>query len=433
MEVVSWSRPSGAAFVLVERAGDVVTIDLAIRSGSADDPPDRAGLARLSAELLLFGHEGLSKLELEDRLADLGAVLMVDVDQTLTMVTIEVLPRSLDGALELLAELLQSHGVDVERLNRTRRELVAQIELDRENDSLTARKKFASFVYQGHPYGKSIEGTASSLKAIKPSDVERFRETHYVQANFILSVSGGVTRSQLDEALAKHLPEDESEAPARAHREMPPRDGRRVLLIDKPDRTQNQLFVGQTSIPPSDPRWPELRVLSTILGGNFSSRLNRELRDEKGWTYSISTREWRDPDVSAFFVWTFTAPDRAVESIRIILEHLERIVAQGVSTEEVAAAREYVAANYELYLDTPSGLAREAVRMLHTGREPAAIEEFKRKVRALTADDVNKAAPELLHPDQVAIVMMCSAEHFSQEFLDLPGLSSVVIASYDEE
>lgn len=433
IEIESWENPSGTKFILVERAGDAVTFDLVIRSGSADDPPDRAGLARLSAELLMFGHEGLSKLELEDRLADLGAVLRVDVDQTATGITLEVLPESVDGAIALLAELIQTHSVDAQRLARTRRELISQIELDRENDSLTARKKFASFVYQGHPYGKSIEGTPKSLKAIKPKDIERFRETHYVQANFILAVSGGVTRAALEAALAEHLPPDDSEAPARAHRDMPRRDGRRVLLIDKADRTQNQIFVGQTSIAPSDPRWPALRVLSTILGGNFSSRLSRDLRKKKGWTYTITTSEWRDPDVSAFFVWTFTAPDRAVDSIQLILDHLERIVADGVSSEEVEAAREYVASNYALYLDTPSGLAREAARMIHVGKDPTRIEAFKHDVRALSVEDVNKAARTLLHPDKVAIVMLCTAEHFSRQFLDLPGLSSVIIAPYDEE
>ena len=206
-----------------------------------------------------------------------------------------------------------------------------------------------------------------------------------------------------------------------------------LLLVDKPARSQNEIYIGKAVPPPTSEQWPALEVAITLLGGNFSARLTRELRSKRGWTYGVEARRLRNHEASLFYVWTFTAPDRALDSIELVLAELELLASNGPTPAEFERARGYTKGRLILSTDTPATLAREAGRSARFGLGPHAIERRMRELDELQGEDVVRVFAGLLAPHDLGIVMVCSAEHFGEAMGRLNGVVEVATEAYDAD
>lgn len=435
LEVQHWTREDGLTVVLVERHDGLVTFDLMFRSGAMQDPPDRLGLAHLTARLAEFGTAELERAAFDDRLADLGARLEVTSDESSTV----LLGRALEsGARELFGLMIatvREPNTRQEAFEKARRAVIAELEFDRDNDPLTARRMFALHEFGSHPFGRWPQGSPTSVSRIRAQDVARFRARHWVPANAILSVGGAMTRAELEALLAEVWPVQAGvDAPAVAEQDASriSHDGRRVLLVDRPERTQNPIVVGQRVVAPSAATWPVVEVASAVLGGNFSSRLSRDVRAERGLTYSIGTELWRSPSTASLVVATFAEPERALEVIELVFAHLERLVSDGVSAEELEAAVSYVAGEFELSVDTPQRLAAEAGRFVHLGLAAEGVAAHGERLRRLTLEEVNGTLREVLRPHALSVAMVCTASLYRGHAGRLAGVSSVEVVSYTD-
>jgi zinc protease len=245
----------GGALMLLEPSHDVplVSIVLALRSGSASEPPERSGLARIALRMLRRGCEGLTAEQTDFRIDALGAELAVDTSPSTIALAGQVISRSVDAFVDLLARMIGSPQFPADELARLKRETVAEIIEARDSDRVVAQKALQRSFFAGHAYGRNPGGTTTSVEAIERDDVIAFCRRHLVRGNVVIGLSGDVTPEHA-QSLARRLVEAMPAGPPVADvvPEPAPLRGRRLVVVDKPERTQTQILVATLGTAPRD-------------------------------------------------------------------------------------------------------------------------------------------------------------------------------------
>ncbi len=304
----------GGALALLEAAHalPLVSIVVALRSGSSSDPPGKSGLARIAMRMLRRGCEGLTSEQIDFRIDTLGAEMAIDTAPSTVAIHAQVISRSLGGMVDLLARLLGTPTFPIDELERLKRETIAEIIESRDSDRVVAQKALQRTLFEGHPYGRNSGGTVESVASISRDDVLAFYRRFVVQGNLVVGISGDLDADHapvVARTLLARLPRGGA-APDDVP-EPTMRPGRRLLVVDKPERTQTQILVGTLGTSPHDDDHVPLIVSNAVFGGTFTSRLMKEVRSKRGWSYGASARTVVDRRRQAWVMLTFPAAEDA--------------------------------------------------------------------------------------------------------------------------
>ncbi len=287
----------GGALALLEasHAVPLVSFVIALRCGSALDPAGKEGLTRLTMRMLRRGCEGMTSEQIDFRIDVLGAEMAVDTSPSTVAIHAQVIARNLDAFVDLLAKLLSAPTFPEDELARLRRETAAEIVEARDNDRAVAQKAMQRTLFEGHVYGRSSGGKTDSVGRITREDVVGFYRQIVVQGNVVIGMAGDVTATRAPE-LARRLVASLPKGPPTADEVPEPsmKPGRRLVVVDKPERTQTQILVGTLGTSPHDEDHVPLVVSNAVFGGTFTSRLMREVRSKRGWSYGASARTMID-------------------------------------------------------------------------------------------------------------------------------------------
>ena len=282
-----WTAPSGARVFFIEsRVVPIVDIQIDFAAGGAYAPEDKAGLAGLTHGLLDTGAGELDEEKIADRLADIGARLGGSVDQDRASISLRSLSsaREREAALELMRLVLQQPMFPAAALDREKARSIAGIrEADTRPGSIAA-KRFAAALYPGHPYGRLP--TVESVEKITRDDLLAFYRAHYGARRAVVSIIGDLGRAEA-EAIAQRLTADLPDAPAGAGLPDTAMPARNTQRVDHP-ATQAHIHLGLPAVRRGDPDYYALLTGNYILGGGgFVSRLMKEVRDKRGYAYSV--------------------------------------------------------------------------------------------------------------------------------------------------
>ncbi|HRI71896.1 MAG TPA: pitrilysin family protein, partial [Polyangium sp.] len=315
----------------------LVSVVIAFRSGSAHDPVGLEGLARLTGRMLRRGSEGWTSAAIEETIDLLGGEFAADVSPSATVVHFEVIKRSLDAFLDLVSAILCRPTFDADELERLKREAAAEIIESRDSDGLLCGRAFRRTLFAGHPYGRRVSGQMATLKAITRDEVVKFYKTHYTRANAHVILSGDVDVEEgqaIAARLLAGLPEGESVVdPVPAPK---PIAGRKLVFVDKPERTQVQMIVGGLGTHVRDADHVPLLVANTVFGGTFTSRLMHEIRSKRGFSYGTSSRLGVDRQRDAFLMWAAPKATDAPTCLALMLDLFHDLREKGITADELA-------------------------------------------------------------------------------------------------
>ncbi len=427
----------GGATVFLEpdHAVPLVSIVVALRCGSAVDPVDKRGLARIALRMLRRGCEGMTSEQIDFRIDSLGGEMAVDTSPSTVAVHVQVIARSLDDLVELLARLLATPTFPEDELGRLKRETVAEIIEARDNDRVLAQKALQRTLFEGHPYAHNSGGTTESVRAIQRDDVAAFYRRFLVQGNVVVGISGDVTPERAP-VLARQLlaglpaggaaPDEVSEPVMRT--------GRRLLLVDKPERTQVQLLVGTTGTSAHDADHVELVVANAVFGGTFTSRLMKEVRSKRGWSYGASSRTMVDRHRQAWVMWTFPSAEDAAACLKLTLDMLEAWVANGVLPREIAFIKRYLVRSYAFEVDTAAKRLHQALDVELLALPEDYYSGWVNRVQAVEPEGASAAVKNRIHADDLLVVAVGTA---SQVLEPLRGavsrLTEASVVPFDAE
>lgn len=379
-------------FVESSPALPLVGFSLSSLRGSALDPPGKEGATRLMARLIRRTGGGRTAPEMDERIDSLGGSLAVEATCSTVGIHGGVIARSLDGFAELLADVVTAPAFREDEFRLLLRETEGELIETLDNDRALARRWFRRRLFAGHPYGRPTSGTLASLGRIELSDLEALYRKLFVRENLLLAFAGDVASDaavRYAERITGALPS--GPAVADDVGEPAPPTGRRLVIVDKPERTQTQILIGGLGTHPRDADHTALHVANTIFGGTFTARLTQEVRAKRGWSYGAYSSLPFDRQRQAFSLWTFPKAEDAGPCIALQLRMLRDLRERGVTKAELARAKKYLVRSHAFAVDTASkrvGLRLDSV--LYDLPENY-YEQYTERVRAVTLDEVNAA------------------------------------------
>lgn len=426
---------NGVHGILVEdHAFSMVRLSVTLKTGAVADPPGKEGLARLTAELLLRGAGGRSRTEIEESVDSLGASLEAGAAHTSISLDGDTLTRNLDAYASLLSDVLLRPAFDPEELERLKRETVSEIESLQDDDQGLASRFFRAAVYAGHPYGRPAIGTEASVASITVDDVRALYAAQFVGGNVVVSAAGDIGEQAFRELLDDRFSDlPAGSPPAVEVGDAPRAQGRTVLLVDKPERTQAQILLGHDGIAAGHPDRPALTVLNTAFGGTFTARLMQDIRVDHGWSYGAYSRIGADRDAGSLHMWLFPETEHVRAATERTLELYEAVAKDGLTQQELDFAKDSVLGGFAFVHETPGRLADELVRMEVLGLPRDHLDTWVARIRGVSLAEIQRVATQRLHPNSLVITILGTAADLQAELAKVPGVSEVRVVPYDSD
>lgn len=430
-----FETPEGAQVLLEESHQlPLVDVELVLRTGTLHDPPGREGLTRLTWLLARAGTRRMRRTQVEDAIAELGASLSVEAGTSYVRFHGMVIRRNLEPFMALLASLVRQPAFRAKDLAHLKRETLSDLVALRDNDRALGGRFYRQFLFGPHPYGRPVSGTPRSIKAIRRDDVVQHHQAHLTAGNLLLGVAGDVTRSDLETMLGAHftgLPRHRPPADRVGAPKVP--RGRRVLIVDKPERTQTQLYIGTLGSRAKDTDLDALTVANQAFGGTFTARLMNEVRSKRGWSYGAYSRLGQDRQRDAWSMWTFPAAKDAAACAALELDLLEDLAHRGLTAAEIRFAKKNLVNGHCFEVDTAAKRLEARMDDAIYGLPADHWKRFTQRVRAVKRADANAAVERRLSPRDLAIVVVATAEDVRPAFEDLPGVTSLDVVPYTQD
>jgi zinc protease len=387
----------------------VVNMNLVLRTGAAADPQNRAGLASLTAALIDEGTQTRSALDISNQLAAIGARLGTGSDFDYTSMNLLTLSKHMDRALEIYSDVVTNPSFPENELELQRKSRLATLMQRRDDASAIAGNVYSSLLYgRNHPYGHPGMGDEESVGAATGDDIRRFYETYYRPNNAALIVAGDVTPATLMPKLERAFAHwKRGEVPAVAIAMPPAREKAAVYIVDKPGAAQSVLMIGQVGQPRSTPDYFPLLVMNTMLGGQFTSRVNMNLREEKGYTYGARTSFDYRRSAGPFMATAGVQTAVTKESVFEFLKELRGIRGERpVTPAELEFSKQAIIRGFPRTFETPEQMANRLTDLVLYNLPDDYFNNYITRVRAVTVDDVNRVANRYLDPSRMAILIV---------------------------
>jgi zinc protease len=403
-----------ALWTAEQRGLPVLTFMLVLPSGSAADFEGSEGLAAITADMLDEGSGDASAIDINAAFARIGAHLDIDVSSDATVLTVTCLARFGRQALSLMADCVvrpRLAEADFDRIRQLRLTRLVQI---RDMASAIADRAFMQLVYGAHPYAHMALGTEEALRQMTIEDVRRFYERIYSPSTATLIASGEIAASEFREMAAEcYSPWEEKSIDASSDPALaapPPAPAHRLALVNKSGAAQAEIRIGEVGLTRNTPDYHPLLVLNMVLGGQFVSRINMKLRQEKGLTYGARTafdfRRGRGP----FILQTSVQSDGTAEAVHEAIGEIHAIRSDRPPTEqEVDIAKAALTRGYARNFETAEQVARAMAQLVLYRLPDDYFNTFIAKVSQVNVERTRQVAEIHLNPAKLATAIVADA------------------------
>lgn len=416
LPIQHWTEGNGAKVYLVESPViPMVDVQIDFDAGTRRDPAGQSGLASAVAMMASKGVKALGNAPaldengLGEAWADLGANFEAAADNDALHYTLRSLtdPPLLDQAARLAARQIGEPSWPADLWPRDRARWSASIKESLTRPSTVAAHAFGAAVYGGHPYG--VRTTAETLARISVADMQAFHSQHIAACRAKVSIVGAVTRAQaqtLVATLLSRLPASTGCAP------LPPVAEIAALTAPAEQNipftsAQAHVLIGQPGFQRRDPDFVPLLVGNHILGGGgFVSRLTNEVREKRGLSYSVYSYFASGLHAGAFTVGLQTRPDQAAQAVQVSRDVIARFVAEGPTEAELRAAKDNLIGGFALRIDSNKKLLGNVANIAWNDLPLDYLDQWAKKVEALTVADVRTAMAKKLQPERMVTVVV---------------------------
>ena len=387
--------PGGFEVWLVEDyAVPLVAFDFAFKSGAAQDPHGKPGVANMLAGLLDEGAGPYDAEAFHRAMDDLAVEISFHAEHDNFHGQMKTLSRNIDPAFELLRLAVCEPRLDDDAIERVRAQVVAGLKHEVKDPNRVAARAFREDAFPGHPYGRPTQGTLESVPAIARDDLAGMHRNALARDNIKIAAVGAIDATRLAALVDKTfgaLPERATLTPVPDVTAFAGK--KRVLDVDVP---QSTIRFGLPGIPRHDPDFMIAVVVNHILGGGvFSARLFKEVREKRGLAYSVHSQLAAHDHAALFSGGTSTKNERAAESLSVIEEEIAKLVAEGPSEDELDKAKKYLTGSYVLRFDTSTKIAGNLVSLQTDGFPVEFLDRRNEMISAVTMDDVRRVAKRL--------------------------------------
>ena len=408
LPIAEITTPKGISVWLVEdHALPIISMKfMFIDSGTANDPADKQGLARLLSNTMDEGAGELDAQEFQKALSDHSITLYFTATRDAFGGEMKTLSRHKGKAFDLLALSLNEPRFDEEAIDRMRAANLSRIKSSLSEPDWMAARLINDRAFENHPYGMNSGGTIRGLQSIKAEDLRGFKSKFLTRDRLIVAIAGDITKGEAVKAIDSVFASLPEKGPAPAVQDtIPSNPGKKYLF--KSDIPQTFIEIAMPSFDVRDQDYHALQVMNYILGGaGFGSRLMDEAREKAGLTYGIysSLQEFRHADILS--ISTSTKNEAAGQMLSVIRGEMEKLAQGGVSAQELSDAKSYITGSMPLSLTSTDTIADMMISMRMRGLSSDYLDNFAANIKAVTAEDVQRVAARILKPETMTIALV---------------------------
>lgn len=398
---------NGIPVVLYEKHDvPLAEVSVIVRTGAINDPEGKAGLASMVASMMTEGAGRRTALEVADAVDYLGAQLNAEAGNHTFGVSVNTPVATLDSALVLMADVLLRPAFPAAELERQRADRLTTLLQWRDDPNVLASILCNRALFGNHPYGIPSIGTVQSIRSFTTEDLRSFHAAHFGANLATIAVVGDVTpkalMQKLNAAFGAWKPVKASPYPVLT---VPQVQGRRILLVDKPDAPQTAIRIGRIGAARLTEDFFAINVMNTILGGSFTSRLNHTLREVHGYTYGAHSmfdfRPLPGPFVAAASVQTQVTDSSLVEFMKEL-----RGIGEPVPPADLERGKNYIALSYPTNFQTVSEIVGQLEDLVIYDLPDSYFNDYIGSILAITQGQVQAAARKYVDTDNMIIVLV---------------------------
>ncbi len=413
-QITETELDNGLEVVVIEQPNiPIISLDMYFAGGSSVAPAELAGLAGMTGSLISRGTETRSAQDLASSIEQVGGSLGSAGSSDSLSLGVFALIEDTDLAFELLRDMTLNANFPHEEIERERQASISSLEANLADPGFVAGRTFSKLLYEGHPYG--VTTSFDSLEAITRDDIIAFYESRRQPDNAVLIIAGAIT-SEDGLALAEaHFADWAGNAEAFSFPPLPEHDEQQIYLVDRPGSTQAEFVLGNIGIKGGSLDYFPARVMNEVLGGSFSSRLVQNIREEKGYTYSIRSGFSYPADRGRFVVTAAVRNDVIEPAIAEVFKEIERIQTEALTDEEINKARDGIVGRFALTLETYQDFVDAVASYKVRGVELDRLSKWLGLMQEVSKDDVLEIANSYMRPEEFIIVVVGDASAIQEQ------------------
>lgn len=406
--IITRQLPNGLKLLIVEQHElPLADFVLLVGSGSTADPASKPGIANLASAMLREGTTTRQSLEIADQTAFLGISLSPTSSWESSTLSLHTPTAQLDSALALFADVALHPSFPANEFERIRKNRLTELLQLRDQGPAIANIAFPAIIYgNAHPYGAPSIGTEASVKSLTPADLQSYYQANFRPNNATLIIVGDVNPAQIEQKINNLFGSwQRRDVPQLNYGEPSKSSTTTIYLIDKPGAAQSSFRIGAVGVPRSTKDYFALTVMNTILGGSFSSRLNQNLRESRGYTYGAGSRFDMRRSAGPFMA---SAEIVAAKTDSALLEFMKELngIRQSVSADELSRTKRYLQLQLPGNFETTQEIAAALVPVALYSLPLDYYNNYVQNIEGMTQADVARVAQQYINPGSLAVVIV---------------------------
>jgi zinc protease len=364
------------------------------------------GIAQIAAAVANEGTDKRTSKQIKEDLRSIGGALSLGSDADSTTMSASSLSEFSTRLFDLMSDVAQHPSFPENELKLAQENTIQQIRAGRAEPGFLVNERFQKAIFGNHPYS-FVVADEKSISALTQADLKAFVTKYYIPNGAHLIVVGDIELDKTFAEIEKAFGDWKSgTVPPDENPPVPIRDKRQVYFVNRPGSIQSAIYVGNVSIARKDKDYFAIRTADTIYGDSFYSRLTRNIREEKGYTYSPFSSSNTRAKTGSFVAGAFVRNEVTGPTLLEIFYELDRMRVLPVTDEELNAAKEYSTGNFSVELASQFGLAGRINTIYTFDLDKTFINDFRPKIEALTTADIQKAAAKYFDTYHAAIVIV---------------------------
>lgn len=405
-------------FVVEDKKLPLITAKFVVKSGACNDVgfgADKSGLASITSDLLVKGNEEMNAVEIAEKIDFYGASVSNGCDYDASSLVLTSLNRYFPELFDLASDLVIKPGFFEEEIVREKQQIKNSLLSCLDEGNFLSERAFKKNVYPDSPYGFNVEGNITTVESINRESIFDYHRKYYSPENLIVTIVGDISS---EEALSMVKSKFDDWQNTRDNKMQKFDDtlkkGIKIVAVEKKGAVQSDILVGHLSVKRNNPDYIPIVVMNTLLGGFFTSRINKNLREVNGYTYGARSYFNFRKYLGDFCVETNVENSLTYKAVKEIIFELDKLKNENIKESELDSVKKYMTGSFPLQLETPNAIANKIINMELFDIEKDFYDTFISKVNSVTVDDVRNTAEKYLHPDSLVISVAGNTEAIKQ-------------------
>lgn len=414
----------------------IVYLNLALKAGAVNDPAGQAGLTNFMGEMLLRGTRARTKEQIDLALDQMGARLEVETRAEALIVRGAVLSSQLGPFLKLVNEIATEPSFPETEIRKLKSEVVSQILEELGHDPSLATRRFTTYLFHGHPYGKPVLGTVKEVNAINRDQIAAHYDRLFREANMLVVGTGDAKNSDISQwasAVGKWRSGGKAVEKVAEPQDAP---SRRLLIVDKPERTQTQINLGEIGVRMTDRDFFPLYLGNYAFGGgSFSARLMVEIRVKRGWSYGANSYFRQGLRPRSWQTHLFPAEKDTAAALGYTLQMVQDLKDKGITGEEFEFAQRSLVNSSGFMYNTPKKRVENTLLERTLDLPDGFMRSYGPELQKVSLPAVNAALKHFIKPDKLAITVLGTAKNLKAPLAKAAGIAEdkVEVSPYTAE